>query len=259
MDMMNAAARVERLSRARRAQASFRASRPLTRRPFVSRLPAVSAPLPRFQSRFKQIGSTANEVNSLDTLIVPVGNVLNMTSAAVGSEPNVFAGITEINLVRQGNTFYQRSGNKIHMRSVSVMFTPYVATTNGVINMRWMIVYDKQPNGAFPALTDVLATNDAGTVTFQSGVNMANRSRFLVIRDRIETFNSALTTSVAIKDFARLNLDTEFKGNGGTIGDISTGSLLFLCFVDWYDASNKIGVSPASASPSITTRVRFDL
>lgn len=260
-DMIMAADRGERLYRARRAQALLRGARaaraPMSR--FAPRL--MRAPV--YRSRFgrslaRQTGSMAPEVNSLDTIVAPVAGTFVMTSAVAGAEPTAFTGLTEINLVRQGATFYNRIGNKVHMRSVSVFFTPCVATSNGVINLRWMLVYDKQPNGAFPALTDVLATNDAGTVEFHSSLNMTNRSRFMILRDKLETFSTVERSSAICKDFVRLNLDTEFKSNAGTIGDISTGALFLLAFVDWYDGSNKLATSPQSAFGGITCRLRFD-
>lgn len=198
------------------------------------------------------------EINSLDTNILPVAGVFNMTSAVAGAEPAVFTGMTEVNLVRQGPTFYQRIGNKIHMRSLSITFTPAVATSNGVINLRYMVVYDKQPNGAFPALTDVLQINDAGNVVFHSSMNITNRSRFSILRDKLMTFSTIERSSAIVKDYIKLNHDTEFKANGGTIGDIATGALFFIAFVDWYDGSNKLSCSPQSAYGSILARLRYD-
>jgi len=258
-EMIAAADRGERLYRARKAQSAFRAryarATPMLRAPYRPRIaPAYAARAP-YRPR---MGSTAPEINSLDTDILPVADVFNMTSAVAGAEPAVFTGITEVNLVRQGPTFYQRIGNKIHMRSLSITFTPAVATSNGVINLRYMVVYDKQPNGAFPALTDVLQINDTGNVVFHSSMNIANRSRFSILRDKFMTFSTIERSSAIVKDYIKLYHDTEFKANGGTIGDIATGALFFIAFVDWYDGSNKLSCSPQSAFGSILARLRYD-
>ena len=80
----------------------------------------------------------------------------------------------------------------------------------------------------------------------------------MILRDKLETFSTVERSSAICKDFVRLDLDTQFKSNAGTIGDISTGALFLLAFVDWYDGSNKLATSPQSAFGGITCRLRFD-
>jgi len=117
--------------------------------------------------------------------------------------------------------------------------------------LRHMIVYDRQPNGAPPAIADLLLDyfNNGTTQTNSfSGINMNNADRFVVLRDMrvhiptnaggqpsaqsqaIEAFDA---NKVNINEFILLkNLETHYKSttNPAAIGDIATGALWFVQF-----------------------------
>jgi len=172
-----------------------------------------------------------------------------------GSEPTAaFTGITEINCVPQGATSYNRIGTKILIKSIQFNATIFLGgsgPTQGVY--RYMLVYDSQPNGAFPALSDLLSVNISTAPTFYSSVNMANRSRFIVLRDRIGNLdvdggNGAM---VNVKEFVKTKLETQFKTNTGAIGDITTGAIYFVAMATLSSAVTYITMSQP------TTRIRF--
>ena len=131
------------------------------------------------------IGRTSStEVKSYDTGVR--GNTLVDVTAVTGTEPGtLFGGITCLNEVLQGAAFYNRIGSKIKMISLHVKFDIFQGTTTAgaFANSRYMIVYDRQPNGAFPTISTLPAVNDSAptTSTACAGINMANRSRFTVL------------------------------------------------------------------------------
>lgn len=139
-----------------------------------------------------------------------------------------------LNGVAQGADFNQRIGRKITMRSVQIrgLITPQDASVSSNLG-RIMIIYDTQPNGALPAITDVL-----NVASSTSMMNLNNRDRFKILMDEqvgcgaVET-GATLAYAQApgvtsIQRWIRLNHDVVFDGTTAAIGDIQTGSLFIL-------------------------------
>jgi len=192
------------------------------------------------------------EVKSIDN-----GNA--MTPAHGTAALNTTGSVFPLNIVAQGSAQYERVGNKIDMRSLELSYTlqPIAAARSCAMDSaRILVVYDKQTNGAAPAISDILQDADqAGdpfTNTF-SGLNILNSDRFIVLYDRRVQL-PALTTQVAAPSvtaefpsgfggdllgkgdglgfhhrFLRFRgLPTQFKANGGSVGDISTGGVFLV-------------------------------
>lgn len=155
-----------------------------------------------------------------------------------------------------GSQFFNRLSNRT--RGVSIQIHGMVEPTNtntGIIAQtyaRLMVIYDRQPNGAVPSLADVLqdfnSSGAAGTDTF-SMINMENRNRFMVLRDRkivlpsidalgagssnvggIVTDVSCDKQGLRYEEFIKLKgLESQYNSTStATITDISTGSFLLL-------------------------------
>lgn len=151
-----------------------------------------------------------------------------------GNEPAVaFSGLTELNAVPQGATSFNRIGTKIVIKNItfSCLFQ-LLGTIPASANVRYLIVYDAQPNGAFPAYTDILSNNVTSGATHYSGVNMSNRARFTILRDRQFTLdeNGGNGSQYTAKEFIRTKLECQYRTNTATIGDITTGALYFMAF-----------------------------
>jgi len=240
-DMIAASDRGERIYRAKRAQETFRRTyrAPAARRPFIPRAPAYAARFPRdtVGGRLYSRSLPRAEIKSFD--LTPADAELVRVLSVAGTEPAAFAtGMTEINDVQAGNAFYQRIGTKINIRSIMMRFkltnTTVQATglfTDQPAHVRYMLVYDRQPNGAFPAITDILQNNDSGAVTHGSSINIANRDRFSVLLDRNISLSEADSQTRWVSEYIVCpNLQTQFRSSAATIGDITTGSILFICF-----------------------------
>lgn len=104
------------------------------------------------------------------------------------------------------------------------------------VPLRFLIVWDKDPNGALPALTDVL---DAARTCAM--VNMNNKARFDIVHS--EYFHpsadssggaavaSANQVGFALEGYQKLKLRTTCNnGNAGTIADIQHGALYAVIF-----------------------------
>jgi len=147
----------------------------------------------------------------------------------------------------QGAGLFNRVGNRISLKSLHLVgqLFPTTNSTTGVAEyLRILVVYDKMPNGAAPAIADILADQDeTGTLTTStwSNMNLNNRDRFKILMDdRIHVPNNSAGQEgdqfAAVIDykgeyninrFIRLqDLETMFKASStGQLSDVSTGNL----------------------------------
>lgn len=111
---------------------------------------------------------------------------------------------------------------------IKYYFTGTGATSTG---LRCIILYDKQTNGALPAVTDVLTSD-----TIMAAQNLDNAKRFIILADFYpfddQSEGMALAgnngTGVMYKKYIKMNLETMYAGNAGTIADIEMGSLIIM-------------------------------
>lgn len=214
---------------------------------------SYAAAMPRTMSvAMRTVGRTSlTEVKSYDVQLCAAGGQLPLLAAAAGAEPAaVWAGLTEVNCVRQDATVAGRIGNKIVMRSIHVRFSVNINAAANYGCARFMLVYDRQPNGAFPAITDILLDQPAGVARDFGGVNIANKSRWLVLRDQVKLFDQAQTVMHFMNWYCKCRLEVEFGGNAGTIADFRTGAVYLVAFYNFVSAGNIAMYLP-------TCRVRF--
>lgn len=153
-------------------------------------------------------------------------------------------GMICLNLMTMGTTFYNRIGAKVSMVSARLTFDlalPSIIASDFQSNeVRYLIIYDRQTNAAWPSITDVLRTNDTAT-THASSINIANRDRFAVLRDQVVTLDTSQALCTHVDCFMKLpQLQTQYKSSTAgnlTIGDINTGALYLIIFEDTLSAT----------------------
>lgn len=132
----------------------------------------------------------------------------------------------------QGVGVSEHLGRAVEVTSLSWKWSSsYAATTAGSSPMRLLVVYDRQPNAALPAVTDIVNQD-----YINAHMNLANSKRFLVIVNEefegmsIQGPNAFFKTGyVSFRKRFNGTLRTEFNDvNGGTIADITTGSYISL-------------------------------
>lgn len=163
--------------------------------------------------------------------------------------------VTLLNGVAQGSDFSNRIGRKF--TNVAIQLEGLIGpqdTTSGPSKCRVMLIYDAQPNGALPAITDVLTAS-----TSSAFMNLNNRDRFKVICDHQcvigyiqDTATQAVSTGEGVDNvsvYKKINLETINDGTTAAIGDIQTGSLFLLT----------VGNQPAASGANFNgaARVRF--
>jgi len=144
------------------------------------------------------------------------------TSNVSFSYINLFAPI-------QGSSNSQRYGNKTV--SYSLQYTLFVEPGANV-PMRVLIIYDRQPNTAFPTTPQPLTNLD--TTAYK---DPDLRRRFKVLRDlwlgnsgaNTVTSNDPRHTNLQ-RGYIKFMLPTQFTSNSGTISSVQSGSFVMVVF-----------------------------
>jgi len=157
-------------------------------------------------------------------------------TAGVLPAAGVWSAVSPLSLVVQGTGPNDRIGKGIALKNVNLRFE---ALTAGFIPCRILVIYDKQPTGSLPAITDVLTTD-----TFTAHGNLLNCNRFVTLVDStVNPGGSNCTT----EQFRKCELPLIYKATAGTIADFATGAVYFMC-----------SASATLAAPS-TFNARFKL
>lgn len=192
-----------------------------------------------------------------------------MTQSGTGST-------TGLNLFQtiQGGAGYQRIGQRVQLKSLRIRGNlEGITAYTGVETGRFLVVYDRQANGANAKWEDVISSvtaAGASSSTELDSMNLANRERFDILIDeqlylpgfQITAGVVASTTSLFgstdknptmfnIDRFVNLkNREVHFNNtNGGSIADIQTGSLQFFLVSS--------SVAQAKWTMDFTARIRF--
>lgn len=218
--------------------------------------------------------SRKGEVKALSTSFADA----DAPGAGVALACNTTGTFILLNAIQAGSGFFNRVGNKIEMRSIR--FTGQIRSLNvsrsAVADyLRVVIVYDRQSNGATPALTDVFQdTDNVGNnhTDSLSGINLNNRDRFAIIMDKRIMLPQATDTAGALTNvfpnsFQHEKWDTideyrKLKGlvthygtssNPAAIGDIKSGALFLIAFTAVNAAASEI-----FAINNWNARLRYD-
>ncbi len=114
-----------------------------------------------------------------------VGSELKFHDLDINDAAVAVAGTVQTALcaIPQNDTENGRDGRKCTITNIGWRWELLLNSTGTLLDtsdiVRIMLVLDKQANGALPAVTDVLATDD-----FQSFNNLANSSRFKTLYDK---------------------------------------------------------------------------
>lgn len=160
--------------------------------------------------------------------------------------------VTLLNGVATGTDFNNRIGRKTVLRSLNII-GHLIPQDSAVANTlcRLIVVYDQQPNGAAPAITDVLDTADS-----RSQLNLNNRDRFKVLVNHMVALSDNAANQVGspstslVSIYRKINMETIFSGTGATAASIASGALFMITVGD--------NVAGAGYNFSVSTRVRFE-
>lgn len=136
--------------------------------------------------------------------------------------------VVPLNLIPQGDDSVSRDGRKVTLESLSVKYSEVNAAFGTAIN-RFCIVWDVQPSGSLPSVTDIFTSSS--TTAYP---NLNNRDRFRVLYDSwlgnqtgCSPFNNNAGAAIWA-DAKYIKLDCETIYNDTTtavIGAINSGAL----------------------------------
>lgn len=214
----------------------------------------------------------------------------NISQGTIGeylvSDIDVNGLVTPMFIPELGSDYNQRIGRKCIIKSMylKLFAQPFffsAPSNNAFLNstsvpqteFRVLVVYDTNPNGILPTVSDILQPVGAGAPATLSFINMNNRDRFRIILDKfvqfagfsnlrfadynaeIQYYHNSLgnTTKFNLKKYKKMNSEVIFNStSNGTIGDISSGALYLVQLSSETDASNHYAVSEAN------WRIRYD-
>lgn len=129
--------------------------------------------------------------------------------------------IVLLNGVATGTDYNTRIGREVTMKSYYLRM--FITDATNIQQVRCMLVYDKQPAGVLPAITDILQYNNANSPN-----NLNNRDRFVIVSDKVYTTSPQGTEIRFVKKYKKLRTVTTYNNTGNGIADIATGALYFV-------------------------------
>lgn len=183
---------------------------------YARRMAASNARRQRYRKRRYIARSVSKDLNNFDN-----SGTLG-TSNVSFTYVNLFAPI-------QGSSNSQRYGNKTV--SYSLQYTFYV-DPGAAVPVRILILYDRQPNTAFPTTPQPLTNLD--TTAYK---DPDLRRRFKIIRDLwLGNSGASAITSANYKQtnlqrgYCKFVLPTQFTSNSGTISSVQSGSFVLVAY-----------------------------
>jgi len=169
---------------------------------------------------------------------------LKMVSTGyIRSDFTVAGTVTCLNCIELGNTAWNRIGRSVKL--TSLIIRGHIGGGSNLFSdtLRFLVVYDRQTNGATPTASDILKdylSNGSTMTNSTSCINQANADRFSVVMDIAN--RSPQTTPTGIYAFdsrSRFELTSniplaelhqQFKSDSSpaTVADIATGALWLL-------------------------------
>lgn len=213
--------------------------------PFYGRS-SKKAKLSHYQRRSKSLlAKVVDMVHNIEHKYVTSG---------VTNSANASGTVTLLNGIAEGDDSSQRTGRQLVLGAITYKGSAAPQVTAGgnfAGATRLIIFYDKQTNGALPAVTDVLTTADCW-----SPYQINNRDRFVILCDEIQECNRLSTSftsnsSVLFRGHKKLNMKTTYNTTTGVIGAVTTGGLFSLVI------SSDISGAALTASDTYNFRVMF--
>lgn len=156
--------------------------------------------------------------------------------------------IVSVSNIVQGDGGSNRDGMQVKTMSLFVRGTlVQQSATNGVVFSRIIVGYDRESNGALPAITDVL-----NAITPSSLMNLQNRKRFKILYDKnvYTTLASSESSAKYLKKYKRLQLTLNYAD----ATDVAQRNNLFVIALS--DAPNA-GAAGTKPTLILNTRLRF--
>lgn len=150
--------------------------------------------------------------------------------ASVAGAASMATGMTIINGSNAGDASFEHIGKNASGRSLALECEfSQPQTDASASTVRLMVIYDRQPNGAYPSIGDLLADNASAPV-FDSAINIGYRERFAVLRDCQFTLDTATGLTRHYETFIKRPLDINYIGTSNAIASVGSGAIYLVSF-----------------------------
>jgi len=157
--------------------------------------------------------------------------------------------VTPLNIIRLGSDDFNRVGRKLLVKSIQVRTRMALENTANGSTIRMALVYDKQTNGALPAIADIWDTGTAASPELAMN-NLNNRDRFSILMDEVIQLDQAQAISYSNKFYKKVNLECVYGIDAATIAEISTGGLYWVTI-------GSVAAGTTDVDQSTTIRLRY--
>lgn len=176
-------------------------------------------------------------------------------SALVFAYDNNGAAPQVSNLIAAGDDSNQRAGRKVRLSSLLLRGSVTAGSTaTAPAPARIVVVYDKAPGGATPAVGALFQNGYTGHVDTTSVYNLDNKQRFLFLWDHVFTVEASASVPNSkryVEKFIPLpGLISRFNATGNTIAQLNEGAVYVYAITD---------AAAATTQPVLNamTRIRF--
>lgn len=174
---------------------------------------------------YGQIGRKLwNDVKKLKGLINVEFKSHDVNASTDVNTSGIRVGLTEL---QKGDDSTNRDGRQVRWKSIQATLK-YNWDTSATAATKLMnaIVIDTSPNGTLPTIADIYTD-------FSMGIrNLAYRKRFIVLKSWITLVNSDYPEKMK-RIYKKIDMKTVYNsGNAGTIADIESNAIFFLCQSD---------------------------
>lgn len=163
---------------------------------------------------------TRSELKFLNTPLQAAGPAVYPLVSNDVTNTNVIG----LNLLAQGTDFTNRIGRKVNVRSIQLTMRIAQGTTPSDVVVRFMVVYDSQPNGAVPAISDILDTVAGPVNSFN---NLNNRARFKTMLSFSTRLDDQSFGTRDIRKYKACNLPVIYNASGAGVATVNTGAIWF--------------------------------
>lgn len=179
------------------------------------------------KSYYKAPRSSISRFQNPGTVTELKNNDVNFAAQALQLSPT-FTLPFLVNGVVQGVTGGQRIGRKVNFKSMqyrlSITNGTGIAATPSVTQVRVLVLYDRQTNGALPALTEIFSP----TATFDALIALQESKRWVILSDKTYQNDSTAGSVLSIKCFEKMAMETQYNGAGGVVVDVAYGGIYIL-------------------------------
>ncbi len=191
--------------------------------PFVQ--PFFVMPLIRRRRRVRRTRRKPTALRAVRRLARFVDTELhtNVSTSAVESITSLgtFFNIVEVG---QGDDDINRNGIQISMRSLKMKLHFARGSTDTVI--RVILFIDRQTNGLFPTVDDLLANTGTGPLMVTSPFNNDNRLRFTILSNFTFGLSEGMGEQKLVSISKKLTHKVRYDGASAGIADVVSGSVL---------------------------------